>query len=221
MSKNVNANKYYHDAYQEVMYTGGIGLYSKAVHHIMEYGFNNTGLRILELGAGHGEHLPYVKKPYNEYIMSDIDVTLLDSIEGMKSNAKIIQLDAEKLENIEGASFDRIIATCLLAHLTQPVAALKRWREVVKPGGVITIYVPSEPGMMLRLFRMLFVAPKSRKHGQNHMSMIYRDHKNHYPAMRQHIKDVFFEDRIVKHSFPFPFLGWNFNFFTLYKITVK
>jgi phosphatidylethanolamine/phosphatidyl-N-methylethanolamine N-methyltransferase len=221
MSKNVNANKYYHDAYQEVMYTGGIGLYSKLVHIIMEWGFNNTGSRILELGSGRGEHLPYVKEPYDEYVMSDIDITLIDSIEGRKNNVKIIQLDAEKLENIEGASFDRIIATCLLAHLTQPVAALKRWREVVKPGGIITIYVPSEPGMMLRLFRMLFVAPKSRKHGQNHMSMIYRDHKNHYPAMRQHIKDVFFEDSIVKHSFPFPFLGWNFNFFTLYKITVK
>lgn len=55
MVKNIDANNYYHDAYKKVMYTGGIGLYSKIVHTIMEVGFRNNGLRILELGSGHGE----------------------------------------------------------------------------------------------------------------------------------------------------------------------
>lgn len=220
---NVNSEQYFREAYNQVMYTGSIGIYSKIVHTMMEKGFpNNAGLKILELGAGSGEHYPYVAKSYNEYVLSDLDVTLLNHFKEQKiEGVKVKKINAETLMFIKDNTYDRLIATCLLAHLNHPVQALQRWREVVKSGGTITIYVPSEPGMMLRLFRKLFVAPKSKKYGQNHMSMIYRDHRNHYPAMRQHIQDVFHNDSVKKRSFPFPFFGWNFNFFTLYTITVN
>jgi phosphatidylethanolamine/phosphatidyl-N-methylethanolamine N-methyltransferase len=220
---NVNSEQYFREAYNQVMYTGSIGVYSKIVHTMMEKKIpNNTGLKILELGAGSGEHYPYVVKPYAEYVVSDLDVSLLKPLKEQKIECvKVKKINAEKLSFIPENTYDRLIATCLLAHLNHPVDALQRWREVVKNGGTITIYVPSEPGMMLRLFRKLFVAPKSKKYGQNHMSMIYRDHRNHYPAMRQHIQDVFHNDIVKKRSFPFPFFGWNFNFFTLYTITVR
>jgi phosphatidylethanolamine/phosphatidyl-N-methylethanolamine N-methyltransferase len=219
--QNNNPNSYYHDAYDKVMYTGTIGVYSKIVHTLMELGFNNSGKRILEVGAGRGEHFPYVKRGYTEYVISDIDKSLLENgLSNLPDNVSIIQADAEIIAAAKESYYDRVIATCLLAHLDHPIKALERWRGVTKHGGSIVIYVPNEPGMLLRLFRLLFVTPKSKKMGQDHMSMIARDHRNHYPAMRQYIKDVFKEDSIKRVSFPFSFLGWNFNFFTLYKVTV-
>jgi len=61
--------------------------------------------------------------------------------------------------------FDRVIATCLIAHLKDPEVALTEWRRVLRKGGELTMYVPCELGFSLRLFRKLFLAPKAKRLG--------------------------------------------------------
>jgi ubiquinone/menaquinone biosynthesis C-methylase UbiE len=60
-------------------------------------------------------------------------------------------MNAESL-NFPDAKFDRIIATCLVVHLKNIEKALLEWRRVLKPNGVITMYIALEPSIMLRLF---------------------------------------------------------------------
>jgi len=62
--------------------------------------------------------------------------------------------DAAKTTYKDG-TFDRLIASHVLEHIPDPVQALAEWDRVVKPGGVISIVLPCDPGMLWRLGRHL------------------------------------------------------------------
>jgi len=72
--------------------------------------------------------------------------------------------DAQVLPFLDN-SFGRVIATCLLLHLQEPELALLEWRRVTENNGLITILIPTEPGLLLRLSRALLTSPKARRLG--------------------------------------------------------
>jgi ubiquinone/menaquinone biosynthesis C-methylase UbiE len=57
-------------------------------------------------------------------------------------------------------SFDRVIAAHVLEHLPAPNLALREWVRVLRPGGVLTLVLPCDPGIAWRLGRRL--GPRSR-----------------------------------------------------------
>lgn len=218
---NTDAGEYFSEAYQDVMYTGIIGFYSRLVHRLMEAPVKGTSTpSILEVGAGAGQHAPFALSYFETYYQTDFDSKLIASQRPTDDRIQPMVANAEDLSAFEDSSIDRLIATCLLAHLDRPEVALSEWRRVVRPGGSISIYVPSEPGILLRLLRHAAVAPKSKKFGQDHIAIVYRDHRNHFPGMREMIKTVFREDHVRRRRFPFRFLGWNLSLFEIYHITV-
>lgn len=52
--------------------------------------------------------------------------------------------DAQLLEGIHYSMFDWIYSSHCLEHLASPAAALRRWWEVLKPGGYLLLAVPDE-----------------------------------------------------------------------------
>jgi SAM-dependent methyltransferase len=52
--------------------------------------------------------------------------------------------DAQSLPGVEGKSFDWVYSSHCLEHLADPSAALRRWWEVLKPGGFLIVSVPDE-----------------------------------------------------------------------------
>ena len=58
---------------------GFLSILWKYPHRLMEKPFkNNSKKRILELGAGEGEHLQFVEQNFDEYLLTDIDKKRLD-----------------------------------------------------------------------------------------------------------------------------------------------
>lgn len=218
---NEAPDAYFRDAYDPVMYTGAIGVYSRIVHSLMERrNSNDRDGVVLELGAGKGQHARYLRGSYRVYYETDISITDDGPVDPTTDKGhRRVFADAENLDRFPDGSVDRVIATCLLAHLAAPEGALREWRRVVRPGGTVTIYIPAEPGMLLRFLRRFFVVPKARKFGQNHLAIIYRDHRNHYPAMCTQVESVFKRDRVSKLGFPTRLLGWNLRLFDVYYIT--
>ena len=217
---NNSPQEYFRDGYDGVMYSGIIGRYSRMVHKIIEAPYRGLETpKILELGAGKGQHREFVRSKYENYVEMDIDPNLA----GPPQDPRVERIvgDATDLSAFPDGSFDRVIATCLLAHLNDPESALQEWRRVTKHNGAISIYVPAEPGMLLRAGRALVVAPKSRRFGQDHHGVVYRDHRNHYPAMSLLIKQTFQTDDVSRKRFPLPFLGWNFSIFDIFHIRKK
>ena len=205
------------------MYTGVIGFYSRLVHRLMERPFRGqVSPVVLEVGAGVGQHAAYASTKFEKYFQTDRNPSLIAK-QNVMPDSRIVPMvaDAEDLSAFETSSVDRLIATCLLAHLNHPDQALMEWRRVVRPGGSISIYLPAEPGMLLRFLRHVAVAPKSKRRGQDHVSMVYRDHRNHYPGMRHFISAAFRHDEICRRRFPTRWLGWNLSLFEIIHIRVS
>jgi phosphatidylethanolamine/phosphatidyl-N-methylethanolamine N-methyltransferase len=214
-------NEFYENGFEGLYATGFTGLLKGFVHKIMESPFSNSKFdKILEVGAGSGNHLQYVGTNFKEYYATDIVVDGDLSSNAISGKLFVFAQDAQKLD-FESTTFDRVIATCLIAHLDNPIQALSEWRRVAKDLGNITIYIPCEPGLLLRLFRFTFLLPKSLLKGVSDFnSAIVLEHRNSYLLVKHAIKKEFANDKIKLRRYPFPFLSWNFNIFAVVNIRV-
>jgi ubiquinone/menaquinone biosynthesis C-methylase UbiE len=192
-------------------------------HYLMEKPFkSNFGFQILELGFGEGEHLPFVRSDFVSYTGIDSDEKRLmgDNTIGSLQVNKIVS-DATQLHNFSHESFDRVIATCLLAHLDSPEKALFEWLRVLKTGGTLTVYIPAEPGIFLRLFRKLFTKPKAKKYGFDGYDLfIARDHKNDAQRLLTYFNNLGQNYSVIRKYVPFSWLpSWYLNLFCLVHVT--
>lgn len=210
---NSHPDEYYEKSYNLVLNQGLLGHFKSMTHRFMEKGFpaSMSVGKILEVGAGSGIHKKFVKVQYEEYIQTDLRA---------QKDREILIADAEDLSLFAANSFERVIATCLLAHLNNPGDALLEWRRVTKNRGTISIYVPCEPGVFLRIFRFFTTNIKARMQDVDHYMFHYREHRNYLINLNYLIRDAFSNDEIRVRRFPFFCFGWNFNFFYVYEIRV-
>jgi phosphatidylethanolamine/phosphatidyl-N-methylethanolamine N-methyltransferase len=212
-------DNWYMDNYEKCYYTGKLGSIWTMVHKVMEKRYNKRVdlLRVIEVGSGHGQHIKFVKHRFTHYLATDIRPHLLSGLVDIRIESKFA--DASNLNFIQDESYDRLIATCLLAHLDRPMEALKEWKRVIRRGGALTIYVPPEPGFLVRFIRKFFIWPKAQQLGLKNAELVaYLEHRNHYPMMKVLIQEIFQDDIISKYRFPFKFLPWNLSIFDIYHI---
>jgi ubiquinone/menaquinone biosynthesis C-methylase UbiE len=138
--------------------------------------------RILEVGTGTGAHLAFVDPDYATYLMSDLNPAVLEVAKtkaeqlgaGEASTAVASALDLP----YEDASFDRLIAAHVLEHLPEPHRALKEWRRVVRPGGAISILIPTDPGFAWRMGRHFGPRRQAMARGLPYDYIMAREHVN-------------------------------------------
>jgi len=152
--------------------------------------------RVLEVGAGSGHHLPYVKHDFDQYVMTDGSDDMLKIASekyagSMIDNSLIIQKQDATALTYSDNSFDRLIATHVLEHLPDPVQVLKEWNRVVRPRGVISIVLPCDPGMLWRLGRYLGPRRNAKRLG------IAYD----YLQAAEHINSIFNLIVFIRHHF--------------------
>ena len=225
----------YKEDYEKIVNSGSWlskWIYKKSHSTLEEFTRGKSLTSILELGAQSDQHRKFVGHEYLLYVVSDINIELLNqNIEVTESE----KLPREKIggkevafEKIDASnipypdnSFDRVIATCLIAHMNEPADALYEWRRVVRNGGQIDFYVALEPGMFLRLARSITHKRVKRNSKYRYDLLEYSQHKNHFPAIREFINFVFSQDQISRKFFPFKFLSWNQNLWVIYSISVS
>lgn len=199
------------------MSKGSIGWIQYLIHKLLDYPFRNLeNLSIIEVGSGNSEHLSNSSLKYIRYLQTDIrcsDFTKVDN-----QIVTFLISDAEKLSEVGNEEFDLLVATCLLAHLSEMYSALENWSRVVRKGGSLAIYVPCEPSFVLRTARYFTTKRKIRNRGFDHDFIHWREHRNHYLGMNSAIRRVFRNSDIKSLRFPFPFLPWDFNLFQIYWI---
>jgi phosphatidylethanolamine/phosphatidyl-N-methylethanolamine N-methyltransferase len=132
---------------------------------------------------------------------------------------KFVIENAEKL-TLNESSIDRAIYACVLHHLQNPELALRESRRVTNSGGMISIYLPCDPGLVYRIFRKTLTRKRARDLRIDYELMNVREHINHYYQLSKLIKEVFKDDSIRVRNFPFQFLSYDFNIFSIYHITV-
>ncbi len=177
--------KRWSELYQDTNYDKGLtGFFLKRSHQWSEkdFGDNSYFEKVLEVGAGTGEHLKYVRHGFREYWLTDLNPPFLDQIASHKTHSKqgkicIEKQDATALTFAE-ESFDRVIAAHVLEHLVHPEKTLREWMRVLKPGGILTVLLPCDPGVGWRLGRFLVARNKFIEAGIDYDYWIAREHVN-------------------------------------------
>ena len=75
-------------------------------------------------------------------------------------------------------TFDRTIATHVLEHIPNPHLAIKEWTRITKAGGVLSILIPTDPGLLWRLSRRLGPRRNAIKQGIAYDYIMAREHVN-------------------------------------------
>jgi len=216
---SVDLDAYYAKAYANIASKGGFGLASRIQHRHMERydpELGATFTSVIEVGAGQGQHISFVDtNHYSEYIQTDI-----------RPPANAVEYQGTWVEtSVEATSlpfcddrFDRLIATCVLAHTADPQKTLKEWHRVVRPGGLITLYLPTDPNPVLSFLRMIGPSQSRIREGFD-PRIIYLDHRYQYRYLKSAVELEFESNPISVSRFP-RFMPWWMSVWEILQIRV-
>ena len=215
--------------YNDVYYTGGLGLFERWTHKSLEKGKKSTTQSlVLDVGGGDGQHVPFLTGEFSKYTILD----LLDH--SQKLNPAIKKVDLSKVNFVLGNaeelpfvndSFDRIILTCILHHVDSPAKVLSECRRVLRDGGELSIYLPNDPGMIYRWIRHFAAHKKYARQTKRPIAEIKYlwalEHQNHVLGISTVVRRTFQSDSIRRRSYPLPLASWNLNLFQIFQISIN
>ncbi len=225
---------FYKNFYQKSQYTGAMGVFHDFYHKRLERNYpTNLGLEILEIGAGYGEHLKSVVLDFNRYVVSDLHLetdhkvlqkNLSDTELIGDARVQFVNCDVTKMP-FKDSEFDRVILTCVLHHVRELALALREIRRITKSGGVVSIYLPCDPGMIYRLIRHFASHRKQAKIMQSSLRYIKfiwsLEHINHYQGIVSGINWEFRNDKIHWGSKFMKYVPVDFSIFKILEIRVS
>ncbi|MEO8883873.1 MAG: class I SAM-dependent methyltransferase [Devosia sp.] len=187
--------------YDRLTYTGLSGYVLRSTHALIERDFspNDSFQHVIEVGAGTLAHLPFVRHRFDKYVVSDSDPDVVAALEKrpLPPGVEVVGLPTGAIPFPDN-SFDRLIATHVLEHIPNPVSALEEWVRVLKPGGVLSIVLPCDPGLAWRVGRRL--GPRSRWTTNN---LPYD-----YFMAREHVNNIFGLISILSYHLPVGKAQW-------------
>jgi phosphatidylethanolamine/phosphatidyl-N-methylethanolamine N-methyltransferase len=183
--------------YHEVFYESNpiIRFVQEAGHRLVEKPFTKTEHfpRVLEVGAGSGEHLYHVRHSYDEYIVSDLNSDIIEQSKSRYGDQAKLTFQVQNCSQLDlpDNSIDRLISIYNLEHMAKPYLVLKEWKRVLKPGGMLSISIPTEGGLAWNLGRYLTTRRTFIKKGFDWDYIIARDHVNSCPQLLAFIRHYF------------------------------
>ena len=162
-------------------------------------------------------------KYFSEYVLTDLNPLILpkNNRDSKLAKIKYVVADVQNLP-FKKDSFDRVVSTCLLHHLTNVEKALLEIYRCVKIDGLVSIYLSCDPGILNRFLRRLLIIPKARKLGfYEYEIFIAREHRNHFQSLERMIKYVFKDQNIRQRYYPFRIKSWNLNTFCIFQIEIS
>lgn len=213
--------EFYREMYGDLIDGGAVGTFHRLTHRFLErpYGPRDSFPRVIEVGSGSGEHLPFVRHSFESYIMAD-----LRTPRELPADPRVSFIEADVHElPVESDSYDRLIATCLLHHLAEPFRALEEMRRVVRPGGALSIMIVSDPGIVYRVIQRFSSSRRYRRSGFTEWRALHAmEHRNHAWSLQQLIKYAFRDDELQGRGFPVPAASlWNANLFSVYQVRLR
>lgn len=143
----------------------------------------------------------------------------------MNKNDIKVSIESQNVEQLtyESGTFDRTIVTCVLHHLKNPMQALEEIRRVTMDGGLISIYLPSDPGLLYRIAQMLVSNNSFKNHFSKKELKLLRalEHRNHVSSLLEMIYEIFESDELTFRTFPILNFGWNTSLFQIVTIKIR
>jgi len=225
----MDASRFYEQYFKAVHRQGlqgiGSGLLDRSIERARRRSAAaHASSRVLEVGASSGEHLGFVDpESFGSWTCLDLrpgvsDADLKSAL--TKQGIQFVTGDVTRLE-FDDCEFDEVVSTCLLHHVIDPERALLEMRRVVRPGGRITIGMPTDPGLMNRLVKFLITYPAMRRAQIEDPRLVYaREHVNHVGGLIALVRHVFREDRLELKFWPLGLATWNLNLLVVISVTI-
>ena len=181
-----------HDSH---LYSGVQGFFIKNGQHQLENFKKRKShfSKILEIGAGSTPHYHFLKHTYDEYHIAETSEYVM---EYHKDNKKV------KLKKYDGKTlpysdkiFDRIIISHCLEHILSPETFLEEMMRVLKKGGVLSISLPTDPGLAWRLGRLFIGLFKVKKS----YNLDYNEFQ--YLNATEHVNSIFNLISIIRYNY--------------------
>ena len=207
--------------YNTHLYTGLLGYAMRYSHRQLEkFNGKKKYSKVLEIGAGSAPHIDYLKHDYDEYFVAETSDHALEFYKGMK-NIKVYSYDGANLP-FNNNFFDRIIISQCLEHINEPEKFLLEMMSKLKEAGILSISLPTDPGLLWRLGRLFikyFIVKKT-----------YNISKEEYEYINatEHVNSIFtlvnlirynFKKQIEEHCLPFRIKLIDANLFYIVHIT--
>jgi ubiquinone/menaquinone biosynthesis C-methylase UbiE len=171
-------------AYERNNYDEGLaGYFLKKSHSWAERHFGPEASfgKVLEVGAGTGVHVRFVRHAFGHYWLTDLNPPFLDKISlpaNVDRDRITVQAEDATALSFPDSTFDRVIAAHVLEHLLHPHLVLREWARVLRPGGVLSLVLPCDPGIAWRFGRMLGPRRKFTEAGLAYDYWMAREHVN-------------------------------------------
>lgn len=197
----------------------------RASHRLTERPFDSRThfSRTLEVGAGTGEHIGYIRHSFDQYILTDLDEKTLkvahQKHQGIHEGKLYYESQPASGLQYSDNSFDRLIATHVLEHIYQPHLALKEWARVVKDGGTLSILIPTDPGLAWRLGRTLGPRRSAIAQGIAYDYVMAREHVNACNNLIAILRHYFKDSK--EYWWPFPAPSMDINLFFAFHAVVQ
>jgi ubiquinone/menaquinone biosynthesis C-methylase UbiE len=151
-------------------------------HVVLEnaWGENDHFAEVLEVGAGSGRHLETVRHGFDAYWLTDANPNMLAQAKERHGEDNRIKYQVEDSTQLSFAddTFDRLIATHVLEHIVDPHDVLREWTRVIRPGGVLSLVLPCDPGLAWRVGRCFGVRQRAEDAGIDYDYWMAREHVN-------------------------------------------
>ncbi|MDR1398163.1 MAG: class I SAM-dependent methyltransferase [Desulfarculales bacterium] len=173
--------------------------------------------RVLEIGAGSGRHLPFIKHSFDQYILSDVNTCLLQEAKAKNSNIHKGKLryeiqDAKNL-GYDDSYFDRLIAVHVLEHIYEPHLAIQEWLRVIKNGGMLSVLIPTDPGLAWRMGRRLGPRKNALNKGIAYDYIMAREHVNSVINLIAFLRHYISSPQKYEYWWPCPIASIDMNLF--------
>lgn len=215
--------EWYDNHYSAVAATGHESFFFRYMHRAMEsdFGSERSYPRVLEVGGNRGEHVPFVRHQYDEYLLTDLHLPRVDAALAGDARLRVEACDVQNLP-YRADTFDRVLSTCLLHHVDSPLRAAQEIRRVTKSGGVVTILVPTDPGIAYRAARAATSGRAARRRGvaDRHRLMTALDHPNHFGSIQTQLLHVFRGDEVSVAWRPWRLASVDLNAFVVFNATL-
>lgn len=109
------------------------------------------GSRILEVGCGGGAFLSFLEARGHRAVGVDVLEEAVRLATRAAPRSTVLRADASRLP-FPDAHFDRLVSHHLVEHLEDIGGALREWRRVLQPGGVLVVCTPNRLYPSPRIF---------------------------------------------------------------------
>lgn len=208
------------------IYSGFSGKLLQLTHkQLASFGnkFQKQQDNVLEIGAGQGEHFPFVNKNFTTYTMSDISEWGTAEISKILEIDNRVNFDKQDIQALTypDNSYDRVITTCVIAHVDEPYESFLEVRRVTKNEGTCSFLVSADPSILLRCIRAMLTAPKMKKLGSPYLLINAISHRNSAGGTIEIAKHVFQQDEVQIKYFPFRVRSWNLSTHIIINVRVN